>query len=275
MHATHLALGADGTNVIASLPIPAELRLDVVGPSGQPVADSVVEVLLPLDDRPLSMASSAVESLRDWGSNLLGQDAIVLHTARTDREGRVVLRGPAGHAIGLRILGPGHLPEVRQGVRLGGPPLQITVRGGATLLGRLPASLCPGSRGGAERPRHDPRILRHGMISSTPRWPEAAGYPLDFDPDARGLQLKSLPPESLHLSTRALPTSSHLFPIDPDGHFRVAGLEPGNWKVRLRIPSLDARRGTWLALGSVSLRDGNVRRLEVDSARLEPAGRTA
>ena len=270
VHATRLTLGAANAHVIAGLAIPVELRLDVVGPSGEPIADSLVELLLPLDDRPLSMTSSAVESLRDWHTNHLGYDAVILHTARTDHEGRVVLRGPAGRALGLRILGPGHLPEVRQGVRLDGPPVQIRVHGGATLLGRLPASLCAGSRGGAEHSRRDPRTLRHGMISTIPRWPEAVGYALDFDPDASGLRLESLPPESSHLSPRVLPSHGHLFPIDPDGRFLVTGLEPGNWKVRLRVPSLDARWGTRFALGSVSLRDGEVRRLEVDSARLEP-----
>ena len=270
VHATRLTLGAANAHVIAGLAIPVELRLDVVGPSGEPIADSLVELLLPLDDRPLSMTSSAVESLRDWHTNHLGYDAVLLHSARTDREGRVVLRGPTGHALGVRILGPGHVPEVRQGVRLDGPPLQIRVRRGATLLGRLPASLCAGSRDVAEHPRRDPRILRHGLISARPRWPEAVGYALDFDPDASGLQLQSMPPESSPLPTRALPSSSHLFPIDPDGRFQATGLEPGNWKVRLRVPSLEAGWGTWFALGSVSLRDGEVRRLEIDSARLEP-----
>ena len=64
---------------------------------------------------------------------------VILCQGVTAANGGFELRGPAGRAFGLRILGPGHLPMVVRDVVLdsGAEPLMVTVPREVTVFGRI------------------------------------------------------------------------------------------------------------------------------------------
>lgn len=280
----------DTPEVTFRVPIASERTLQLVSPTGTPLVDAVVELLLPLDDGPLSLAwSRTVEAFRDWAP-YQGPHAVVLQSSRSDRDGRVVLRGSRHARLALRVLGPGHVPRLDSDIDLDGPPLRLAVATGGTLVGRVPVALRDGLRGVLPG-RDDERVRRHRQSwssSSNPSWPVARGCPSDREPEAFGLQFESptllaMPPEAAvdhpggqpvapdaqSVFQPTLPARGYLFPIDADGRFLVEGIEPGEWRVRLRVPAHHDDQ-VWITLGRLRIQDGQAHRLDLDPALLEP-----
>lgn len=143
------------------------------------------------------------------------------------------------------------MPVVLGAVRLSGPPLQVTVRRGGTLVGRLP----PGLRNGLG----DGKTDRGRNLVPEQEWAAAIGAVRD----AAGLRLTRSSSES----SNWLP-HGYVFPLGRDGEFEIGGIKPGTWQLRLDWPT---------SLGSVVLgtvrvwRDGEVALTAFDTQSLEPA----
>lgn len=258
--------------LVLGLPAPAELRLLVVSTNGEPVHDAFVELLLPLDATPLSIGSQVLEGPRAWPSYPHGVDALLVSTARTDREGGVVVRGPADRALAVRVVGRGHLPEVWAGIRLSGPPLRITLDRGATVLAQVPASLLLGLGDLAEAGRAAHVRCQHPLQP----WARALGYAHLHDQPACGLELATTWRDADGQPHRGggrpqwLPEDDYLFPVGVDGALRVDRVSPGSFDVTLRVPG-SPPLGTSILLGSVwDVRGGETHRLDLDAEKLTP-----
>ncbi len=264
-----LAPGASELTV--RTPAAGERTIELVGAAGAPIADSLVELLLPLDDRPLSSDSNAIADLRSWTPYLDSQHAVTVHAVRSDATGRAVLRGPLGRPLVVRVVGRGHVPTLLSPVTLAGRPIRVLVRAGGTLVGRLPAALRAGLGDVAQEPpeSYTLRFMR------SPQWPEALGYACAQDPDGYGLTLvtEHHAPGLTDVGLpewKSLPSLRHVFAVGPDGNFRIEGIEPGKWRIRLSLPTRDGFPNR-LELGTLAnLRDGETRSLQ-GTAHLEPA----
>lgn len=255
--------------LVFRLPRLAERRLEVVSPRGEPVAEALVELLLPFDDAPLSFDSDAAGP-RSWPPPLVGARAFLVQTARTDAEGRVRLRGPSERFLALRVFSRDHCPEFVADVRLAGPPLRVTVQRGAAIVGVLPAKLREGLGDLTQRDRAVP------PESWGPRhpWVAALGSEAASDDGPYGIRMRPLAargtPEGPEWHDRVRMLSDYVFPIAGDDTVGVFGVKPGDCDVLLQVPTGD-RSLTWLKLATVrDLRDGETRRLDLDAARLEP-----
>lgn len=258
--------------LVVNLPAAAERRLLVVSTYGEPVPDAFIELLLPLDATPLSIDSPVLEGLRAWPSYPHGVDALLVSTARTDREGGVVLRGPADRALAVRVVGRGHVAEVRAGIRLSGPPLRINLHRGATVLAQVPASLLLGLGDLAEPGRAAHVRCEHPLQP----WARALGYGHVHNQPACGLALATAwrdadgRPHRGEGRPQRLPEDDYLFPVGVDGALRVDRVSPGSFDVTLRVPG-SPPLGTSILLGSVwDARAGGTHRLDLDPEKLTP-----
>ncbi|MCA8966206.1 MAG: carboxypeptidase regulatory-like domain-containing protein, partial [Planctomycetes bacterium] len=90
--------------------------LRVLGAGGAPIAGSKVQLWetfgSPMTEKRMAM------SREQWLGNLGSHRPLVLFEGVTDASGRVSLQGPADRGLGLCLLGPGHLPLQRDGIRL-------------------------------------------------------------------------------------------------------------------------------------------------------------
>ncbi len=254
------------------LPMVGERVLEVVFADGTPVVGSHVELLDPLDTTPLTVALLAVDSFQDWHPWFVA-NATTAQTAHTDADGRVVLRGPAERALAVRIVGRAHLPEIRTDVRLSGAPLRVTLPPGRAFVGRLPAALAAGLGDARRHPARD-----HDRASGWPKavhdlcgWDRYYGLQL-FPPPRVWLRVpgdNSPPPEPVW-DWRTLPPVC-CFPIDADGRFRIDGIPPDDWEVRLSIPAGSSQPTVSLTLDTVRALEAHAtQRVAIDAVRLEP-----
>jgi len=223
--------------------------------AGAPVAGTKVELLRP---PPGVAATTTVGAFEARMAYLSGSKnwVLLLQAGATDAHGRLELRGPAGVELAVRLLGPGHVPAVRNGIVLKaeGGVLALEVAASAALKGvLLPPGLAarlqppPGrirfAKAAAERIRSAMLPgLRLVRPTGQERWP-AGGVPR--------------------------------VPFEADGAFLLEGVPPGDWDVELVcaaagdgqfLNSVIAKLGTIRALAP-----GETRRIELDASALLPA----
>ncbi len=108
----------------------------VVDGAGQPIAGTQVQ-LCDLLDGEFSEATH-VMAMAVYLLNRGTRRAAVLQDGVTNTEGSIVLRGPGSRRLGLRVLGPGHVPLHGLGVDLTeAGELRVVVSVGARLRGRI------------------------------------------------------------------------------------------------------------------------------------------
>ncbi len=227
----------------------AQRILRVVGADGAPIAGSKVQLCetfgSPLTERRMVMRR------QHWLWNAGGGHALVLFEGVTDAAGRVSLTGPGDHGLGVCLLGPGHLPLQREGIRLDiAEELVIEVSIGARLVGKVtpPEALTELRRlaqvaDGAPFPaEHQPRLRLRGQDN---RWFPPSGV---NDDDCEALRLRE------------------------DGSFDASGLPVGSWQVELVHFKVTDRSSSSQGFGgqNVVLVDGQTTELQLDLERLLP-----
>ncbi|HZN38493.1 MAG TPA: carboxypeptidase-like regulatory domain-containing protein, partial [Planctomycetota bacterium] len=203
----------------------ARRTIRVVDAKNEPVAGARVQLCLqvegPFGDE--TYVSPLDRLFGPWSSVRMSR-ALLLMEGATGADGSLVVTGPRGQPLGVRVRGPEHVPVHRGGVLLDDvTPLVITVEQGARLFGTLrPAAAFETLQRLSAEHRMELRL-----VSGAPNYRR---LPIWFE---RGL------------------------PIATDGSFDYAGLEPGEWRVELEA-------GNGLRLGEVTLRRGESTRLDPD-----------
>lgn len=221
---------------------------------GSAVAGSIVQLADP-HGLPLDMASRVLSAAdlycMEAGDPRRRKHADCLQEVITDARGTARLRGPAGAHPALLLRGPGHVPQVLTDVDLDEPaPLVVTVMRGASLDGRVtPIAVLGYLR------QYDGHLPARGPVPQplrhvAPRITLRRLRPVD------GVQ------EDYPLG-HVLETRAFVIPED-DGSFHVGGIPPGTWDVLLQEQHLTR-------LTTVTLRDGEHRRLDLDLGALLPA----
>ena len=218
-------------------------ELRVVAADDAPVAGTVVQLCDPFD-KPLDDARFVMQ--RDhWLMNSGNNNALVLFEGTTDADGRLDLRGPGGRALGLCLLGPGHVPLRQEGVRLDAAgELVVRVSSGARLTGRIvpPEAVA------------ELRRLAAGEECAT--FPDRSRPRLTLSAGQRRFPAD-------HVSADKLQRLS----IGDDGAFDADGLPPGNWQLQLMgmIASEDGGgMGHTFAAGEVTLIEGQTVQQDLD-----------
>ncbi len=231
--------------------VPAATRtLRVVTGTDTPVAGTTVQLCDPFDT-PLHDARLVMQ--RDhWLANASTVNALILFEGTTDAEGRVGLRGPGSRNLGVCVLGPGHVPQRQQDIRLDvTDELVVRVSRGARLTGRIvpPEALAELKRlVGADATagfskRNRPRV---GLSDGGGR-----RFPAD------------------HVLASNLPGLQ----IADDGSFDVDGVPPGVWRVQVEAMIVNERgsgSGRTFAPGEASLTDGQTTTVDLDLICLLP-----
>ena len=215
-------------------------ELKVVTADSEPVAGTKFELLEAVEGTPIELGTRVDRS----GGMSMGNRVhpIVLYEGATGGDGGIELRGPVGRALGLRILGPGHLPKVVRDVVLdsGTGPIVVTVSRGATIVGRI-------------RPVKILEQMRE--MAAGNRRARALGPGLSFG-RGTGTDRESFPA-----------TSREWFPVNEDGTFELTGIGSGTWAVELswrRVRGRSSSRAT-LSVGEiVGLAEGERRKFELD-----------
>jgi RNA polymerase sigma-70 factor (ECF subfamily) len=234
----HLVVGEPVTHVRVEVPRLAEGTLQLVSPSGQPVVACTVEVCDAAGTEVTPQSWAATEER--WGSIHGIPYAFVLQRVTTDSQGNATLRGPAGKALALRMLGPGCQPQVAE-VRLDpAAPLRLTVQLGGTL-----------------RVQFQPlAVLREIAALGDASLPKASGINLRMGRTVNG-KYEQLPQ-----------LSEPPFLIASDGVWERTGIPPGNWRVGMEWPA-----GTMPKIDSlqrVDITEGGVTEAVIDLAPLRP-----
>ena len=237
----HFEVGAGGaSSQIIPLVKPKTRKLLVVRKDGTPVEGSQVQLVRP----PHGSTALDVDTEVGRPGRLehLTHDrlALILFQGDTDDRGEVLLQGPPGERLALRILGPGHLPKVVNGVVVGDNAgrMRVEVTGGATFLGRI-----------------QPLVFLTRLRSGSGRDPLRPGIRL-LKPGARGVTS----------SKAGLETS-----IEEDGQFRFASVSPGTWDIFFTCSLDSGPMGKGIShrvnqrIGCVrDLKLGETRRLDLD-----------
>ena len=106
--------------------------LQLATTTGAPVAGCRVELCLPY--RSEVTPTSWAVPIERWENYHGPQKSLLLLAGTTDGNGELLLQGPAGEPLCVRLLGPGCPPRVLSGVRLDDPaPLRCELPAGATL----------------------------------------------------------------------------------------------------------------------------------------------
>ncbi|HEX5050843.1 MAG TPA: hypothetical protein VFZ65_03645 [Planctomycetota bacterium] len=224
--------------------------LRVIDASGEPVAGTKVQLCQPLAG---AFDADTIVCAADRLWNIHGPEtALLVFEGSTGSDGTVALSGPGTMALGLLVLGPGHVPKCEADVYLSRPePLVVTVSQGARLTGtagppdalaelRRLAGLGAGEPFGAA---HRPHMqLRQGSGRG------ATSLPRRGDAEAT-------------------------FGIGDDGSFDIAGLPPGSWLASVSYTrALGANTWTSAAqmVAQVTLTDGATTHLDVDLQSMLP-----
>jgi RNA polymerase sigma factor (sigma-70 family) len=243
----------------------AKRRLLVVDARGRVVAGTEIELLRPPEGEPVRIASRAgAPSLLRY--NKREELCIVLQYGATDERGELMLSGPGNEPLAVRVLGPGHPPQVVNDVVLDPAlgPLRVETAASGRLRGvlRPPAALVKLGPG----PIPWKHVARSGEVSR------------DRSADAARRPTVRLVPDPSLPTTKDRPRSL-VAPVGEDGAFCFSGVPAGTWNVHLDYSMpLDGRGGgthhTRL-LGTVSgLREGEERELVFDVSDVFP-GRLA
>ncbi|HEX6811967.1 MAG TPA: sigma-70 family RNA polymerase sigma factor [Planctomycetota bacterium] len=223
----------------------------VVRADGSPVAGTNVQLC-----EPWSSAEPRQFEVRmpgEWfTSNTSGTvKVLVLDHGTTGADGALVLHGPRGRALTLRVLGPGHV-VAEQEIRLDATgDLEVLVASGARVRGRI------------EPPEAMAELKR---LAGVPR----AGFPAADNRPRIGFCAgrTTLPGPT---AKSGMPDLER-FVIRDDGSFDVAGLPPGSWDVQVMYQV----RSEWMTvsqrfpLGTRTLTEGAVCELVADLTPLLP-----
>ena len=227
-------------------------RVRVQHTDGSPVVGTHVHLCEPWPaDLP---ASFEVRMPGGWfTSNTSGSAKLLVREhGTTDADGAVVLHGPRGRALAMRVLGPGHAVVDREDVRLDiDGDLVVTVASGARVRGRI-------------QPPEAIAELRR-LAAATP-----AGF----------AELDHRPRLGLRAGDRALPATTmargtpdlERFVLQEDGRFDLAGLPEGTWEVHVLywVRSESMTVSQRFPLGTHSLAEGSVLDLAADLTALLP-----
>jgi RNA polymerase sigma factor (sigma-70 family) len=221
--------------------------LRVVDAEGAPVAGTRAE-LCELFGHPFR-PSTLVVGPGTWPSGGGFQRALILEHGSTGVDGRLLLHGPAGRALGLRVLGPGHVPTELSDVRMDqSEELVVVVRKGARLRGRV----------------SPPEVLRElrrlGAVA------DGDSFAADRQPY---LQLGR---EGGLIVPARRGAEAEPFAIAEDGTFDVAGVPAGTWHVGVAYWFVQefVSQTKHIAAGDLVLVDGETRELELDLRHLLP-----
>jgi RNA polymerase sigma factor (sigma-70 family) len=241
-----------GTNVFTlRAETGARRQLRVLDTAGVPIAGTRVQ-LCDLAGRAFGMQTRVFEERR-WLLNQWNPNTVLLQfDGTTDAEGRVLLVGRGQRPLGMRVLGPGHLPLERSDVRLDmAGELLVSVQRGARITGKITP------------PTAMAELRRLAGAESN------ESFPADSRPF---LQL-------VGEANVRVPTYRHmeegwaaLFQVEEDGSFDVTGLPPGAWKLQVAYSTLSGkiRSGEAAHVQDLILAEGEWRRLDCDLGALLP-----
>jgi hypothetical protein len=212
--------------------------------NGAGVVSTEVELLRAFPgDGKIDAVSAAGTIEQVWMGNSL--TAQTLGAGATDESGSVELRGPPGEKLFVRALGPGHAPICVETTFDDVSPLVIEVPTGATFEGSIgPPEL----------------VARLAKLDGVPA--QGGGVSLTRLVDGR---------------EERLPLNDESAPLSQSGGFRMDGVPPGDWEVRLdyeRTRSFGSGTSSSmesLKLGRVALTEGEVVRRDYDLPHLVPA----
>jgi hypothetical protein len=242
-----IEVGAGGGEVRIELQRRRALTVRVLRGDRSPVRGTEVELLRNEGREELQLHSSTGPADVNFTGSKVGS---ILDSGDTDAWGEVVLRGPRGGDLAVKVVGPGHAPELVTNVSLKNDEvLVIEVRTGATLAGSFqPVSLLESITANLtsrerERDRYHPRLF----LSKDPG---GARFPIG-------------PRETVA--------------IQADGSFQIERIPPGSWEVYLSLWdgfTTGSSTTTFLLrhkLATVrNLKDGEMRRITLDASELVP-----
>ena len=232
------------TTVEIRLAAAACRTLRVIGPDGEPVAGTEVELLAPRAVTRPTLATDAVEMLSNPNER---PAAMLVQHGRTGDDGTCTLRGPH-ESLALRLRGPTHAPAVIQAVTLDvDAPLEVHVGAGATIDGVVApvAVLSALSADGDGRPT----------------WPGSGSAP----------EIRLVDAETHEVLPLDAPVR-----VGVDGAFRIDHAPPGTFDVQLssslKRPGITKGIGvaTWSTIANVSLTDEAYRTVRADVAARMP-----
>lgn len=224
--------------------VPLEVR--VTDARGQAIVGTAIELLRSHDGSPITPSTRALnhENLSQLAYRTQNR-VTKLDSAKTDDQGIAELRwSPSAASLAVRVLGPGHIPLVQEGIVLSerSPRLQITVRTGARLVGRL----------------HPLSVLKQlGSSQGSTPW--------------RGLgpRIMLRYKDEAKVGNQGMKSSA----VGPDGDFEFEGLISGPWEIQLQATRFFNGRSSNMGktLGRVNLSNGATRRVSYDISDLRPA----
>lgn len=227
---------------------PAATRwLRVTDADGGPVAGTHVQ-LCELFGAGLDDTTRVLGEL-DWQANTHDQSlGLLLFAGATDSTGSLSLSAAGGRDLGLRLLGPGHVPKLVAKLRLDEPgDLRVTVARGARLVGRVvpPTAL-------AELKR-------------------LAGLEVDdaFPADRRPIVRLSGADGAVVPTVRSFADEAAwaTYGIADDGSFAVGGLPPGAWTLQIEyceVQGSGARFTARLAVAPIVLTEAATLHRDLD-----------
>lgn len=223
-------------------------RLRVQRSDGAPVAGTRVQVC-ELFGRSFD-GHCQVLAQDKWFEGSTAPRILVIAEEVTDAEGISVLRGPGGRELGLRVLGPGHVPVEQANLRLDvAGELVVTVAVGARVHGRI-------------EPPEAIDELRRLAGKTRPGFPAADRRPRLLLRRAG----KDVP------DIEAGPAEQERFMVEADGTFDVGGLPAGQWQVVLRYFATGASVSMTRDVGltTCDLRDGESTLVHANLTHLVP-----
>jgi len=222
--------------------------LHVRSMNGQRIAGCRVELLESLYGLPVDFNTWIADS----GINSAAANFAVAWTqGETGEDGRVLLTGPPGRELTLRIRAPGHMRKLVQGIALkeDGEGLVVRLQRGATLKGVLgPVELLDRLRKQGRRASRDTGLPLAGFQPGLRLVKEGAGERIPSALDGSVL-------------------------LEESGAFSIRGIPPGTWRLELVL------RRSWrkfmgyelLSIREVAnLQDGEVRELSLSLPALVP-----
>ncbi len=244
-----------GSRAILVLPVhrAAPLHVRVRTEAGEPVVSTRVELLrTPAWVTRWGDAAASVSWLNVWrraepadNQDGYSHGPTLIDARSTDARGEVRLRAATGLDYGIRVLGPGHAPFLLESVVASPSTVEVTVRPGAGLRGRVR---------GAEA------VLDYGRLALVSV--DRPGYSLPND------QIESLA-ETDDLIAGAAATMR----VAADGSFDFHDLPSGRWRIVLEAFELAEGRPNWNRLAFptvVELRDGETTEVVLDGSWMRP-----
>ncbi|MEE2886936.1 MAG: hypothetical protein VX951_05845 [Planctomycetota bacterium] len=237
----------DSPDIRVTLAARVGLEVRVTDTGGRPIAGTVLELLQPGDGSTVTASTNVFDHEKSAQLAFRIRDRVLrLDRTQTDEQGIGVLGWqPSQNRLAVRVLGPGHVPVIRDGVFLAKDKqrLEITVQAGAKLLGQLqPLDV----------------IKQLGSGAGNSRWP---GFGPRITLEFVGKSPTSSP-------------AAKVSAVRPDGSFEFDGLMPGIWEIQFSavrfINGRSSNAGQKL-LGRIDLSNGGTRRATYDISDLRPA----